>query len=46
MFHIPRRVPHAYVNRAPEGTVAISVFTPEFISGDRVPVPFDTEKAR
>ncbi len=44
MVHIPRNTPHAYINKDPHGTIALSVFTPRFLSGDRIAIPFDPEK--
>jgi quercetin dioxygenase-like cupin family protein len=46
VIHVPRNVPHAFVNRAAGGTVAISVLTPKAVAGDRVAVPYDNERAR
>jgi quercetin dioxygenase-like cupin family protein len=44
LIHIPRNTPHAYINRAPGGTIGIATFTPRFLEGDRVAIPYDPEK--
>lgn len=36
LVHIPLGVPHAFVNRDPEGTLILDTFAPGFIEGDRV----------
>lgn len=46
LIHIPRNVPHAYINKDPKGTVGLSIFTPKLLSGDRTAIPFDPEKPR
>jgi quercetin dioxygenase-like cupin family protein len=38
VIHIPRRVPHYYVNTASEPTVAFVVFSPAFDGKDNVPL--------
>lgn len=42
LIHIPKGVAHAFVNKAPGGTTALSTFTPPLVEGDRVPL--ETEK--
>ncbi len=36
LIHIPLGVPHAFVNRDPEGTLILDTFAPGFVEGDRV----------
>jgi mannose-6-phosphate isomerase-like protein (cupin superfamily) len=36
LVHVPRGVPHAYVNRAQGGTLVLSVYAPPLQAGDRV----------
>lgn len=38
LIHIPRNTPHAYVNKAEGGTLVLSMFTPPYVEGDRVPL--------
>lgn len=38
LIHVPKTVPHAFVNRAPGGTLVLSTYAPAEVEGDRVPV--------
>ena len=39
-IHVPQGLPHAYVNRAPGGSVVLVTYTPRFVEGDRVPIDY------
>ncbi len=36
--HIPRGIPHSFRRTSPEPAIALAVYTPPFIAGDRHPV--------
>lgn len=36
LIHVPMNSPHAFVNRAPGGTVVLSTYAPAYVEGDRV----------
>ncbi len=38
LVYVPMNVPHAYINRAPGGSVVLATYTPPFVEGDRVPI--------
>ncbi|MCI0340236.1 MAG: cupin domain-containing protein [Planctomycetales bacterium] len=38
VIHIPRGVPHSFRRTSPEPAIALAVYTPPFIAGDRHPV--------